>query len=207
MFYPASVAQLSFFSADASVPAVGDLAGLLCGQGQIASFAATAARLSVVVEESWRARLITDELAARGVQAQLVRSDCGQPSVRTPFRKDLIRLAGGWTRGAVKAVPPDFLLSGSALRLWLLASGRRSDRGYLLMFDPHAEHTHQPLLRALAQAGLVCDTRGRSMVGPRGGGPAARITGRKRLARLAELVGRPPLGAEQEWPVARQSAA
>lgn len=202
MFYPARVAQLSIFSADASIPALADLAGLLCAQGQIASFAATAARLSLVTEEPWRARLIAGEFTARGVHAEIIRSDCGQACVRTPFRKDLIGLAAEWRSGAVKSVPPGFRLTGSALRLWLLAAGRRSGSGYLLMFDAHAVHTHEPLLQALDRAGLLRPTTGGSMLTARGGGPAVHITGRRRLARLAELVGAPPAGAEAAWPAA-----
>ncbi|MGH3517933.1 MAG: hypothetical protein ACRDQ7_11060 [Haloechinothrix sp.] len=194
------MAQLSFLSAEARVPAVADLAGLLCGRGQAASFAATAARISVVVDDLWRARLLAAEFARRGIDAGLARTDSGHPSVRTPFRTDLIRLANAWTRGAVKTVPADFHLDGAALKFWLLACGRKSDRDYLLMLDPRAPDTHEPLLRALHGIGLVPAVSGGNLVGARGGTPAARIAGRRRLDRLAELVGEPPLGAESEWP-------
>jgi hypothetical protein len=41
------------------------------------------------------------------------------------------------------------------------------------------------------------------LVGPRGDGPAYRIVGRRRLARLVELVGDPPPGVPVgAWPTA-----
>ena len=51
---------------------------------------------------------------------------------------------------------------------------------------------------ALALAGIgVAGT----LLGPRGGGPAVRVTGRRRLVRLAELVGDPPAEAPAgTWP-------
>jgi hypothetical protein len=62
-----------------------------------------------------------------------------------------------------------------------------------LLLDPHAPHTHGPLLAAATRAGIP-PTRSR-----RGG--ALRITGIRRLHRLVELVGPPPPGvAPDEWP-------
>lgn len=49
---------------------------------------------------------------------------------------------------------------------------------------------------ALAAAGLIA-----VFVGPKAGGPAYRIVGLRRVTRLAELVGEPPVGAPQaSWP-------
>jgi hypothetical protein len=45
------VEQIPFFSAEASGPELADLAGLLCGPGQILGFGRTAARLSVPAGE------------------------------------------------------------------------------------------------------------------------------------------------------------
>lgn len=207
MFYAVAVAQLSFFSADASAPSVADLAGVLCGPGQLASFAATAARLSVLVDERWRAEVLAAEFARRGVDAEVASSDAGHALVRTAFRADLIPLAAAWSRGAVKAVPPDLRLDGPMLRLWLLASGRRPamdapNGAYLLGLDPRAPDTHEPLVRAARGLGLLPDARAGATVGVRGGGPAVRVTGAKRLRRLAELAGAPPSGAEHSWPAA-----
>lgn len=189
--------QLSFFSVDARPPAVADLAGLLCGPGQTVRFGrGGAARLSVVLADRWRAVALADECAERGVIAEIAASDDGLPLLRTAFRADLAELAATWTRGAVKAVPRAFEPDGPALRLWAQATGRSDGRGYLLGLDPHAPDTHEPLAAALARAGLTP-----VMLGQRGGGPGLRLTGRRRLGRLAELVGAPPASAPPDaWP-------
>lgn len=194
------MAQLSFFSAEANEPRVGDLAGVLCGQGQLVSFGKTAARLSVVLEARWRAEAIADACGQRGVLVELADSDEGHPLVRTAFRADLIKLATAWTKGAVKAVPPGLTLTGSMLRLWAMAAGDLVDDGrfgsYVLWLDPRAPDTHEPLAGALARCGLAP-----ARPASRGSRPGLRISGRRRLARLAELVGSPPVpAAEQHWP-------
>ncbi|GAB3000402.1 hypothetical protein [Saccharothrix stipae] len=120
--------------------------------------------------------------------------------VTTPFRADLAGLAGQWFDGDRKVVPPDFTLDGGALRLWALASGRwvESGSGYLLGLDPDAPDTHETLRKALATSGLPA-----TLLAGRAGGPALRVVGRRRLERLAELVGRAPRGvAERTWPAA-----
>lgn len=187
--------QLSFFSVDARPPAIGDLAGLLCGPGQAVRFGRGGmARLSVVVADRWRVHALAAECAERGVGAELATSEEGMPLLRTAFRADLADLAARWIRGAVKAVPAGLQLDGPALRLWAAAAGRSDGRGYLFGLDPHAPDTHEPLAAAMARAGLTP-----VLLGPRGGGPALRVTGRRRLGRLVELVGAPPDGAAT-WP-------
>ncbi|NYI81739.1 hypothetical protein HNR68_000369 [Saccharopolyspora hordei] len=190
--------QLSFYSAEAREPAIADLAGMLCGPGQAVGFGrGTAARLSVVVDAEWRARALVEACAERGVDAQLGRSDEGHPLVRTAFRADLTGLAATWLRGAVKSVPPGYVPDGAALRIWALTAGSAEPGGYRLGLDPHAPGTHAPLAAALLGCGLPTKA-----VGPRAGGPALRVTGRRRLARLAELVGPTPDGAiERTWPL------
>jgi hypothetical protein len=191
------MAQLSFFSAEANPPVLDDLAGLLCCQGQVVSFGGTAARLSVVVDEPWRAQALVAACAERGVPAELTTSEEDSPLVRTPFRADLIGFAVDWTRGAVKAVPPGLALDGAMLRLWAMAAGRWSEGGYLLGLDPRAPDTHEPLGGALARCGLAA-----TMLGVRGGGPGLRVSGQRRLNRLAELVGGSPVEVPHgEWPV------
>jgi hypothetical protein len=199
MFYAGRVGQLSFYSAEARAPRVADLAGLLCGPGQAVSFGrGTAARVSVVVAEPWRAHALALCCAERGVHADVRRSEEGHPVVRTPFRADLAGLAGAWLRGAVKAVPDGFELDGSALRVWVVASGRAEATGYLLGLDPHAPDTHESLVAVLARSGLPAIVHG-----ARSGAPALRVTGRRRLRRLAELVGGTPPGVdERAWPAA-----
>jgi hypothetical protein len=51
------VSQLSFFSAESVPPAVADLTGVLAAAGQVVMVGG-GARLSVVVEELWRARAL-----------------------------------------------------------------------------------------------------------------------------------------------------
>ncbi|MFD0199759.1 MULTISPECIES: hypothetical protein [Saccharothrix] len=120
--------------------------------------------------------------------------------VTTAFRTDLAGLAAHWLDGDRKVVPPEFTLDGAALRLWALASGRwvESGSGYLLGLDPEAPDTHEALRKALATSGLPS-----TLLTGRAGGPALRVVGRRRLERLAELVGRAPRGvAERTWPAA-----
>jgi hypothetical protein len=191
------VGQLSFFSAEANVPKVDDLAGLLCCQGQVVSFGSTAARLSVVLDEPWRAEAIAAAFAEREMDAELTESEEGHPLVRTAFRADLTPLATAWMRGAVKAVPAGPTLDGAALRLWALAAGSWSEGGYLLALDSRAPDTYEPLGGALARCGLAA-----TMLGARGGGPGLRVSGLRRLNRLAELVGAAPVApAQGHWPV------
>ena len=96
-------------------------------------------------------------------------------------------LATQWTRGAVKAVPADIILTPGFLRCWTLAAGHPSEVGFVLGLDPHAPDTHEPLAAACAAAGLAG-----SLLGVRGGGPAVRIVGHRRCSRLSEMIGTPP---------------
>jgi hypothetical protein len=194
LFYHAGVDQISFFSAEASGPELADLAGVLCGQGRIVSFGRTAARLSVAVDEAWRARILATEFARRGVDAAVDAAD-GRPLVRTAFRIDLIDLANAWGPDSVKTVPPGFRLTGAALRLWALAAGRPAERGYLFAVDDRAPETHEPLADAFRRLGLPVQ------VGcPRDGTAVIRVSGRRRLATLGELLGTPPPVAVSAWP-------
>lgn len=122
---------MSLFSAEASGPDIADLSGVLCGQGQITGFARTAARLTVEVDEAWRASVLAAEFGRRGVSAELSRTEDGTPVIRTAFRRDLIALARAWLggEGTGKVLPGRFRLTGAALRLWALASGRPACRG------------------------------------------------------------------------------
>jgi hypothetical protein len=190
------VAQLSFFSAEANPPARRDLAGLLCAQGQVGSFGGVAARLSVTVGETWRGRALIRAMAERGVDASLY--TCAEGLlVRTAFRADLSGLAAAWSNGdAAKTAPDGLTLGGGALRLWVLAGGDWTDGGYLLGLDPLAPGTHERLAEVVAACGLPT-----TLHCGHGEGPGLRISGRRRLARLAELVGRPPIeAAESTWP-------
>jgi hypothetical protein len=189
------VLQLSLFSAEARAPRSADLAGLLCGPGQIARFGVgDQARLSIVLPDAGRAGALRAACAAAGVALDPVRTESGATALRSAFRCDLVELAVTWTRGAVKAVPPEWQLDGATLRMWALAAGRPDERGgYLLALDPHAPQTHLPLIAAATRLGIPPARVGR--------GPALRISGARRIARLVELLGpAPPSVAPTDWP-------
>lgn len=199
------MAQLSFYSAEANRPCAGDLAGLLCCQGQLTEFARTAARLTLRVDEAWRAKALVRALAVCGIDATRTVTEDGVQGLRTAFRADLTALADGWTKEGEKFAPSDLTLGGGALRLWVLAAGVRLGGGYLLGLDPNAQDTYDTVRGALGGAGLPA-----TLLLDREEGPGLRISGRRRLGRLVELVGEPPLAAaETHWPVVsrvRQSA-
>lgn len=188
--------QLSFFSADLAVPTVADLAGLLAAHGQVVTVG-SAVRVSVVLDVQWRAGAVAQLVRETGLSAELGVSEQGAPLVRTPPSPRLTELGRAWTKGAVKHVPERWVPDGRALRAWALAAGRCDDTGYLLNLDPHAPDTHERTAAALAKAGLAS-----VLLGVRGGGPSLRISGRRRVLRLAELVGAPPpmVPAEGYWP-------
>jgi len=185
------VAQLSFYSAEANRPHAGDLAGLLCCGGQLAEFARTAARLTLPLDDRWRVRAVRLALAERGIDATHTVTEEGVHGVRTAFRADLLPLAEEWTKEGEKFAPSSLALDGGALRLWVLAAGGWLGTNYLLGLDPDAPDTYDTVRGALGVAGLPATLQGAGL----------RISGRRRLGRLAELVGRPPSGeAEEHWP-------
>lgn len=175
---------MSFFAADVAAPTVADLGGLLAAHGQL-SVSRDGVRLSIVLDQRWRAAPLVAEFARREIGATIV-ADTVVRSERTPA---LQPLAAAWTKGAVKAVPPLPSPPGGFLRCWALAAGRPDEVGYLLGLDEHAQQMHPRLAAALSAIGLTP-----SLLGPRGGGPALRVVGRRRLDRLAEWLGVPPPG-------------
>lgn len=195
VFYGAVVSQLSLFSSDARPTGAADLAGLLCGPGQIVRFGAgDTARLSIVLPDASRAEAVATACATTGIDVTAVRTESGATALRTAFRRDLVDLALAWTRGATKTVPPGLQLDGPVLRLWALAAGRADERGgYLLALDSHAPETHQPLVAAATRAGIPPARVAR--------GTALRISGTRRMERLVELVGPVPRGVTaDQWP-------
>lgn len=80
--------------------------------------------------------------------------------------------------------------------LTLAAGSVEADR-YLLGLDPHAPDTFAPLASALTRVGIAP-----TLIGSRGGHPALRITGRRRLSRLVENIGESPADPEalSQWP-------
>ena len=194
------MSQLSFFSAESVPPAVSDLTGLLAAPGQVVlvgSGAEQAARVSVVVEQVWRAEAIAQLIADAGLTPEVSRTDEETPLVRTAVDPRLVPMAADWTRGAVKTVPPQWLPGPRELRAWTLAAGTPEVDRYLLGLDPHAPDTHSALASALMRVGMAP-----TLIGTRGAHPALRISGRRRLSRLVENVGEPPDDAEAflQWP-------
>lgn len=189
--------QLSLFGIEGRPPAATDLEGLLAGAGQVVRLGGTA-RVSVVVDAAWRVRVLVAECAVRGLAATWEPSTVeGNFGVRTEYSAALAPLAAAWLRGAVKRPPVDFALDGPRLRLWAVAAGGPDGEiGYSLRLGPHDEPCWDPVGAALSAAGIPA-----ALLGPRAGGPAYRIVGRRRLGRLAELVGDPPPDAPPGvWP-------
>jgi hypothetical protein len=99
-------------------------------------------------------------------------------------------LARAWPEAAAQ-----LFLSGSRLRLWVAAAGEPVAGGYALGLDPGKDSPDQLLAidAALVRAGLAGEVSG--------DGRHYVITGRRRLKRLAELVGeRPEAAPEDLWP-------
>lgn len=184
--------QLSIFSADSTGPSTADLAGLLIGPGQLVRMGGTA-RVSIVVGDAWRVHVLVAELAERGLESTWEPAMVpGHYSVRTPYAGALTALAGQWMHGAGKCPPAHFNLGGSGLRLWFAAAGSIGDDAAELRLGPHDVHCPQPAMRALAALGLP---------GVLMRGPVLRITGRRRLSRLGELIGPKPDAAPRSgWP-------
>jgi hypothetical protein len=194
------VSQLSFFTAESVPPAVADLSGVLAASGQIVMVGAPdvqGARLSVVVDQLWRASALAEMIHEAGLEPEITRTEEDTPLVRTAVSQLLCPIATEWTRGAVKTVPPRWLPGPRELRAWTLAAGSPEADRYLLGLDPHAPDTHSPLASALMRVGIAP-----TLIGTRGARPALRIGGRRRLSRLVENVGEPPDDAEAmaSWP-------
>ncbi|MEU4333439.1 hypothetical protein AB0F59_02300 [Micromonospora lupini] len=188
--------QLVFFGADAAEPAVADLAGLLAGPGEVVRMGGTA-RLAVRVDAAWRVHVLVAELALRGLAASWEPTEDERHTVRTSYTRLLKPLAVAWLHGPTKRPPAVFHLTGRRLRLWLAAAGTpEPPGGFLLRLGDGDQESWDAIGAALAAAGLAG-----TLLGPDEGGPAYRITGRRRLARLAELVGGPPPAAPPDaWP-------
>jgi hypothetical protein len=199
--------QLSLFGVEARPPTPFDLEGLLLGPGQVARMGGTA-RVSIEVDAAWRALVLRGECALRGLVSSASRvvppapdEDQGDPAVPVQEQKDLFFF--GTAYSAVLAplatrwlgpAPTRLVLDGRRLRLWAIAAGARDGtQSYLLRAGSAVEAAGA----ALAGAGLPA-----GLLESRADGPAYRIVGRRRLARLAELIGEPPRQAPpDEWPV------
>ncbi|MEP6696639.1 MAG: hypothetical protein ABJA34_07150 [Pseudonocardiales bacterium] len=187
--------QLSFFTAGELPPTADDLEGLLAGPGHLVR-RGSQARIGVVVSDQWRVPCLLAAFAERGLGGDQATSLDGRTAVRTAFSAALLPVAGRWSRGARTLPPLDFGFDGPRLRLWALAGGRADEFGYTVALGETDDGGWSAIGSALHDAGLPA-----TLIGPRAGGPAYRITGSRRLARLRELVGEPPPGVPQgDWP-------
>jgi hypothetical protein len=187
---------MSLFAAEASPLEVADLAGLLVAGGRLVR-SGGAAQLSISVDHPWRASVLVAECARRGIAATCVSSLEHRIDVRTAYSPLLVPLAGVWTDGGTRA-PRHLMIDGRFLRVWVEASGRREGSGgYVLPLGGGDEAIRETAGAALAAVGLAAQ-----LVSPRGGGgPSLRIVGKRRLDRLAEMVGDPPKQAPHDiWP-------
>lgn len=186
--------QPSLFGADVTDPSPADLAGLLAGPGEVRRMGGTA-RVSVAVDAAWRVHVLVAEFAVRGLAAGWEELAGTGFVVRTAFSSRIMPLALAWSGGA----PAVIHLAGPALRLWVAAAGAPAplDGAAREGFDLRlgSERGDWPAVgAALAAAGLSA-----TLIAE---GPAYRITGRRRLRRLAELVGdRPSAAPATAWPM------
>jgi hypothetical protein len=189
--------QFSLFGAAVAEPSRVDLDGLLLAGAQwvrSGSESGARARLSVLVDATWRVEALLEELSLREMPGGSVDAEGGLSAVRTDFRPELIQFAQRWTRGALTAPPDDMELTAGGLRLWTIATGHHDESGFLLGTPAVDSAVHRCAGAALAQLGLAAVS-----VGERGR-PGWRITGLKRLRRCAELLAEPPVGAGVHWP-------
>lgn len=184
------------FSAETDEPSIDDLAGVLATAGQIV-LTAQGVRLSVVVADDWRAHALAVEFERCGVAGEISLSSEGSPIVGTVKTAELDDLYRTWTKGAIKTMPANWVPGPRALRLWVIAAGRRDAERYVLGLDPHAPDSHGALATAVMRAGIAP-----TLIGTRGTNPALRIAGKRRLSRLIESIGEPPdiSGAAAHWP-------
>jgi hypothetical protein len=189
------MSQLSLFGAMAREPVLADIEGLLAGNGQVARRTDTA-RVSVVVAESWRVEVLVAEMrSALGLVAEVGPAEAGT-TVGTPWLAELRAIADAWTLGAVKCPPERWVLDGPRLRWWCFSSGWADKGMYNLALGANDEHAWLAVGSALSAVGVPG-----VLVGPRADGPAYRIVGRRRLARLLELIGDRPDGVPPDaWP-------
>ncbi|WP_232234552.1 hypothetical protein [Actinoplanes sp. N902-109] len=214
--------QLSVFGVEAVDPSLADLMGLLSGPGRLGRMGGTA-RVSVRVDAAWRVHVLVQELVSRGLVvnwqpvlenppeervAELTAVPVDEEAdeepppppettateaertvafeVRTAYSSRLNPLSRAWPPTAGK-----LFLNGPRLRLWVAAAGAPSRHGFILGLDPDAS-LDKAVDAALTKVGLA------GTVQP---GRTYEIAGRRRLARLAELVGeRPGAAPERLWP-------
>jgi hypothetical protein len=186
------VTQFSLFGAAALQPTLVDLDGVLLAGG-LWSRRADRARLSVVVDSRWRADGLTVEFELRQVadEVEAVVAAAEAYSVRTSFSTSLAAEAARWARGSLDGPPADLSLTAGGLRLWAMAAGREDEGGFYLAVREGLHFVAGAQLSRLGVAAVALNRRGK---------PGWRVTGTRRLRRLAELLGPAPPGAGPAWP-------
>lgn len=189
------VTQYSLFGAEAAAPALADLDGLLLAGAQWVR-SGGGARLSVVVADGWRAAALAAVFVELGIDGPdpVVSTPTGH-GVRTAFAPSLVPAAVRWTRGANRGLPDDLSLGAQGLRIWSVAAGHRDEVGYLLATPDPDERLHRAAGAQLARLGVA------AVFLSQRGGPGWRVSSARRLRRLVELVGPPPSGCGDDWPL------
>ncbi|GGQ70393.1 hypothetical protein [Couchioplanes azureus] len=196
--------QLSVFGVEAVDPSLADLAGLLTGPGRLGRMGGTA-RVSVRVDAAWRVHVLVGELVGRGLvvnwhpvpeqpRAEPVDEEAGEEEKARTVAFDVVTAYSSRLNGLARSWPPPgakIFLNGPRLRLWVAAAGAPRPQGYALGLDPDGS-LDSAVHDALTRIGLA---------GTIQAGPAYMIAGRRRLTRLAELIGeRPAAAPERLWP-------
>ncbi|HSP37896.1 MAG TPA: hypothetical protein VLR26_09090 [Frankiaceae bacterium] len=205
--------QLSLLAGDVAPAGVADLEGLLCGTSHVvrgSGALADTARVSVLVDDAWRVTALEARLDELNLLApNRPSASAARPhavSVRTRFDPRLFPLVDRWTRGATLVAPQTLHLDGHRLWWWAVSAGVADGlgsrggggRGFRFRLAPSAPRRWAVAGAALAELGVPG-----IFLGPRADGPAYRLVGSRRLARLADLVGEPPPGAPaSSWPTA-----
>ncbi|MFC4042357.1 hypothetical protein ACFO1B_28365 [Dactylosporangium siamense] len=134
---PARSRQLSLFGVEARPPTPMDLEGLLAGAGEVGRMGGTA-KVSIEVEDAWRADVLRAECEQRGLVVACEPTGVEDRwTVRTAYAALLAPLAARWLDGTAKVAPRDLVLDGRRLRLWVAAAGSwDGQRAYLLRLAP-----------------------------------------------------------------------
>ena len=134
---PARSRQLSLFGVEARPPTPMDLEGLLAGAGEVGRMGGTA-KVSIEVEDAWRAEVLRAECEQRGLVVSCEPTGVEDRwTVRTAYAALLAPLAARWLDGTRKVSPADLVLDGRRLRLWVAAAGSwDGQRAYLLRLAP-----------------------------------------------------------------------
>jgi hypothetical protein len=153
---PARSRQLSLFGVEARPPTPMDLEGLLAGAGEVGRMGGTA-KVSIEVEDAWRAGVLRTECEQRGLVVSCEPTGVEDRwTVRTAYAALLAPLAARWLDGTAKVSPRDLVLDGRRLRLWVAAAGAwDGQRAYLLRLAPSRPYVPDDEDVAAPEAGVT----------------------------------------------------